>query len=105
MTAANKLKTFGVIDPGPNVLLEVLRATTASEAVRHLEEKMRGAEYAQGRTYTQGGEDSLDGQDPAYLVYDLTDSGLDEEGLSGDDAGQVRAQAEEVGVFVSAPKK
>lgn len=104
MSTGQKLKTFGVIDPGPNVLLEVVRAPNATEAVRHLEENMRGAAYVQGRSYAQGGEDSLNGQDPAYLVYDLTDSGLDAEGLGGEDAGQVRAQADEVGVFVSSPK-
>ncbi|MFT9400612.1 MULTISPECIES: hypothetical protein [Acetobacter] len=104
MSTTQKLETFGVIDPGPNVLLEVIRAPNAIEAVKRLETKMRGAEYVSSRVYAEGGENSLDAQDPAYLVYNLTDSGLDEEGLAGGDAGLVRDRAEEVGVFTSTPK-
>lgn len=104
MTATKNLETFGVIDPGTNILLEVIRSPSAIEAVKRLEEKMRGAEYVASRTYVQGGEESLNGTDPVYWVYTLDDSGLDAEGLTRDDAGLVRESADEVGVFVSSPK-
>lgn len=104
MSVSGKLTSYGVIDPGPNVLLEVLRAASPIEAVKKTEEKMRGADYVAARSYDLGGEDSLEGTDPVYLVYDLTDSGLDEEGLTGDDAGQVRAKADEAGIIVSSDK-
>lgn len=100
----HQLATFGVIDPGANVLLEVIRAENPTAAVQRLEEKMRGPEYVAARTYTQGGEESLDGADPAYLVYGLDGSGLDAEGLNGDDAGRVRAQASLAAIVVSSTK-
>ncbi|MCG0994033.1 hypothetical protein [Acetobacter indonesiensis] len=104
MTDTKKLETFGVIDPGTNILLEVVRAPSAIDAVRRLETSMRGADYVAARDYAQGGEESLNGTDPVYLVYALDDSGLDAEGLARDDAGLVRESADEVGVFVSSPK-
>lgn len=104
MNATNKLTTYGVIDPGPNVLLEVTKAAGAIEAVKKIEEKMRGAEYVAARSYDLGGEESLSGNDPVYLVYDLTDAELDDEGLTGEDAGLVRAQADEAGIVVSSAK-
>lgn len=100
----HELTTFGVIDPGANVLLEVIRAENPIAAVKRLEEKMRGPEYVAARSYSEGGEDSLDGADPAYLVYGLDGTGLDAEGLSGEDAGRVRAQADLVAVIVSSVK-
>lgn len=104
MSATKTLTTYGVIDPGPNVLLEVTKAASPIEAVKKIEEKMRGAGYVAARSYDLGGEDSLDGSDPVYLVYDLTDAELDDEGLTADDAGLVRAQADEAGVVVSSAK-
>lgn len=104
MSATNTLTTYGVIDPGPNVLLEVTKAVSPIAAVKKIEEKMRGAEYVAARSYDLGGEDSLEDSDPVYLVYDLTDAELDDEGLTGEDAGLVRAQAEEAGVVVSSAK-
>ncbi|AOW45773.1 hypothetical protein [Acetobacter ascendens] len=104
MTTPHKLTTFAVIDPGPNVLLEVMRAESPVVAVERLEGKMRGPEYVAARSYDVGGEESLDGADPAYLVYELDDSGLDAEGLTGEDAGQVRAQADLAAVVVSSAK-
>lgn len=101
---SHELATFGVIDPGANVLLEVIRAENPLTAVRRLEEKMRGPEYVAARSYIEGGEESLDGTDPAYLVYKLDGSGLDAEGLSGEDAGRVRAEAELAAVIVSSVK-
>ncbi|KXU92379.1 hypothetical protein [Acetobacter cerevisiae] len=104
MSATNKLTTYAVIDPGPNVLLEVTKSASPIEAVKKIEEKMRGSEYVASRSYDLGGEESLDGSDPVYLVYDLTDAELDDEGLTGEDAGLVRAQADEAGVVVSSAK-
>lgn len=80
MTAGATLQTLGVIDPGANVLLEVIRAASPIEAVRRMEEKMRGPDYVATRQYEEGSEDSLDGADQAYLVYALDGSGLDAEG-------------------------
>ncbi|MFT8675364.1 MAG: hypothetical protein ABF791_05815 [Acetobacter sp.] len=97
----DKLATFGVIDPGANVLLEVIRAESPVAAVRRLEEKMRGPEYVAAHSYDEAGEDALNGTDPAYLVYALDGSGLDAEALGGDDAGTVRAQADLAAVVVS----
>ncbi|QEO16518.1 hypothetical protein [Acetobacter vaccinii] len=102
MTTPHDLKTFGVIDPGANVLLEVIRAESPVVAVRRMEEKMRGPEYVAARRYDIGGEEALDGADTAYLVYGLDGSGLDAEGLGGDDAGRVRAEAGVATVIVSA---
>lgn len=104
MTAGATLQTLGVIDPGANVLLEVIRAASPIEAVRRMEEKMRGPDYVAARQYEEGSEDSLDGADQAYLVYALDGSGLDAEGLGGEDAGAVRATAPLAAIVVVAQR-
>ena len=58
-----------------------------------MEEKRGGRDYAAARKEEEGSGDSLDGADQADLVYALDGSGLDAEGLGGEDAGTVRATA------------